>query len=144
MSQWQRAATGSRTRHGLGVAVMLVLALAGGNATAKAAASADAPATSAAQAGDVQASVRIASKNANPPRYPPAAFRENREGDAILLIKVDAKGQWADASVLQSTGWPDLDEAAMEATRKWQYMAAIRDGVAVPGEVQVPMSFTLN
>ncbi|MDV3468824.1 energy transducer TonB [Stenotrophomonas sp. C3(2023)] len=144
MSQRQHTAVGSRTRHGLGVAVMLVLAVAGGNATAKAAASADAPATSAAQAGDVHASVRIASKNANPPRYPPAAFRENREGDAIVLIKVDAKGQWTDASVLQSTGWPDLDQAAMEATRRWQYTAASQDGVAVPGEVQVPMSFRLN
>ncbi len=82
-------------------------------------------------------------KHNNPPRYPSQAFRDEKEGEAILMVQVAADGQWVSATVLQSTGWPELDEAAQAATRKWQYLPASEGGVPVPGEIRVPVSFKL-
>ncbi|WP_439449579.1 energy transducer TonB [Stenotrophomonas sp. ATs4] len=91
----------------------------------------------------VPASIVMESKHNNPPRYPSQAFRDGKEGEAILMVQVAADGQWLGATVLQSTGWPELDEAAQAATRKWQYLPASEDGVPVRGEIRVPVSFEL-
>lgn len=91
----------------------------------------------------VPAWIVMESKHNNPPRYPSQAFRDDKEGEAILMVQVTADGQWLGATVLQSTGWPELDEAAQVATRKWQYLPASEDGVPVPGEIRVPVSFEL-
>ncbi|RTQ85992.1 MULTISPECIES: energy transducer TonB [Stenotrophomonas] len=91
----------------------------------------------------VPASIVMETKHNNPPRYPSQAFRDEKEGEAILMVQVAADGQWLGATVLQSTGWPELDEAAQAATRKWQYLPASEDGVPVPGKIRVPVSFKL-
>ncbi|MBW8775647.1 MAG: energy transducer TonB [Stenotrophomonas sp.] len=91
----------------------------------------------------VPASIVMETKHNNPPRYPSQAFREEKQGETILMVKVAADGQWLDAIVLESSGWPELDEAAQAATRKWQYLPASEDGVPVPGEIRVPVSFKL-
>lgn len=91
----------------------------------------------------VSASIVMETKHNNPPRYPSQAFREEKQGEAILMVKVAADGQWLDAIVLESSGWPELDEAAQVATRKWRYLPASEDGVPVPGEIRVPVSFKL-
>ncbi|MBH1508927.1 energy transducer TonB [Stenotrophomonas maltophilia] len=91
----------------------------------------------------VPASIVMETKHSNPPRYPSQAFRDEKEGEAILMVQVAADGQWLDAIVLQSSGWPELDEAAQVATRKWRYLPASEDGVPVPGEIRVPVSFKL-
>lgn len=89
------------------------------------------------------ASIVMETKHSNPPRYPSQAFRDEKEGEAILMVQVAADGQWVGATVLQSSGWPELDEAAQAATRKWRYLPASEDGVPVPGEIRVPVSFKL-
>lgn len=91
----------------------------------------------------VPASIVMETKHSNPPRYPSQAFRDEKEGEAILMVQVAADGQWVGATVLQSSGWPELDEAAQAATRKWRYLPASEDGVPVPGEIRVPVSFKL-
>ena len=91
----------------------------------------------------VPASIVMETKHSNPPRYPSQAFRDEKEGEAILMVQVAADGQWAGVTVLQSSGWPELDEAAQAATRKWRYLPASEDGVPVPGEIRVPVSFKL-
>jgi len=91
----------------------------------------------------VPASIVMESKHNNPPRYPSQAFRDEKQGETILMVQVTAEGQWAGATVLQSSGWPELDEAAQAATRKWRYLPASEDGVPVPGEIRVPVSFKL-
>ncbi|HEL3781608.1 TPA: energy transducer TonB [Stenotrophomonas maltophilia] len=91
----------------------------------------------------VPASIVMETKHSNPPRYPSQAFRDEKEGEAILMVQVAADGQWAGVTVLQSSGWPELDEAAQAATRKWRYLPANEDGVPVPGEIRVPVSFKL-
>lgn len=91
----------------------------------------------------VPASIVTETKHSNPPRYPSQAFRDEKEGEAVLMVQVASDGQWVGATVLQSSGWPELDEAAQAARRKWRYLPASEDGVPVPGEIRVPVSFKL-
>lgn len=90
------------------------------------------------------AAVDIASKNRNPPRYPPEAFRAGAEGEVLVQVMVDANGSWADARVTRSSGSALLDAAAVEATRRWSYIAAQHDGTPVAGAVQIPVVFALH
>ncbi|MBH1496545.1 energy transducer TonB [Stenotrophomonas maltophilia] len=135
----QNRSKGSRTRcwRWFGRAVVLAtLMLAHGAMAQKAVVERARPA-------HVPASIVIESKHNNPPRYPSQAFRDEKQGETILMVQVIAEGQWAGATVLQSSGWPELDEAAQAATRKWRYLPASEDGVPVPGEIRVPVSFKL-
>jgi len=92
----------------------------------------------------IEASVDISSKNMNPPRYPPAAFRAGIQGEVILIIDVDANGNVTNVSVEKSSRNRDLDRAAMEAARKWSFRSAESGGKKVAGRVRVPVNFALN
>jgi len=92
----------------------------------------------------IEASVDISSKNMNPPRYPPAAFRAGIQGEVILIIDVDANGNVTNVSVERSSRNRDLDRAAMEAARKWSFRSAESGGKKVAGRVRVPVNFALN
>lgn len=134
---------GSRTccGHWAGTAVVLATLVMGHAAMAQQAV--QQTAVERARPAHVPASIVMETKHSNPPRYPSQAFRDGKEGEAILMVQVAADGQWLDAIVLQSSGWPELDEAAQAATRKWRYLPASEDGVPVPGEIRVPVSFKL-
>ena len=93
---------------------------------------------------DIGASVDISSKNMNPPRYPPAAFRAGIQGEVILIIDVDANGNVTNVSVERSSRNRDLDRAAMEAARKWKFNPSIVNGQKAAGRVRVPVNFALN
>lgn len=93
---------------------------------------------------DIQASVDISSKNMNPPRYPPAAFRAGIQGEVILIIDVDANGNVTNVAVEKSSRNRDLDRAAMEAARKWKFNPASSGGQKAAGRVRVPVNFALS
>ncbi|WP_049458030.1 energy transducer TonB [Stenotrophomonas maltophilia] len=134
---------GSRTRcgHWTGSVVVLATLMMGHAAMAQQAV--QQAVVERARPAHVPASIVMETKHSNPPRYPSQAFRDEKEGEAILMVQVAADGQWAGVTVLQSSGWPELDEAAQAATRKWRYLPASEDGVPVPGEIRVPVSFKL-
>ena len=113
-------------------------------AAAPAAASAPAPPAPPAPPVDIQASVDISSKNMNPPRDPPAAFRAGIQGEVILIIDVDANGNVTNVAVEKSSRNRDLDRAAMEAARKWKFNPASSGGQKAAGRVRVPVNFALS
>ncbi|MEE7559289.1 energy transducer TonB, partial [Xanthomonas sp. Kuri4-2] len=93
---------------------------------------------------DIGASVDISSKNMNPPKYPPAAFRAGVQGEVILIVDVDANGNVTNVAVEKSSRNRDLDRAAMEAARKWKFNASVVNGQKAAGRVRVPVNFALN
>ncbi|TBX00826.1 peptidase S41 [Xanthomonas citri pv. aurantifolii] len=93
---------------------------------------------------DIGASVDISSKNMNPPKYPPAAFRAGVQGEVILIVDVDASGNVTNVSVEKSSRNRDLDRAAMDAARKWKFNASTVNGQKAAGRVRVPVNFALN
>lgn len=75
------------------------------------------------------------------PRYPPAALRRGESGSVVLRVHVGVDGVPYDVDIVDSSRSRLLDRAAIDAVRRWRFRPAQRDGQAVIGQVQVPISF---
>jgi protein TonB len=53
-------------------------------------------------------------------------------------------GQAASVKVAASSGFSILDQAALAAVMKWQFLPATRNGIAVREEVRIPIEFRLR
>jgi periplasmic protein TonB len=93
---------------------------------------------SGAVAQDLKASNRIE------PTYPSASRRAGEEGTVRLKVLVDEKGRPRDVAVANSSGFPRLDQAAMEAVRKWRFVAATDGANAISAWTQVAITFRLT
>jgi protein TonB len=75
------------------------------------------------------------------PRYPPSALRRGESGTVVLRVHVGADGVPYAVDVVDSSRSRLLDRAATDAVKRWRFRPAQRDGQAVSGQVQVPISF---
>jgi TonB family protein len=66
-------------------------------------------------------------------------MRLKEEGVTGLAFTVTADGHVENPTVKTSSGYPDLDEAALKCVARWTYRAAIQEGqaVAVPWEANI-------
>ena len=78
------------------------------------------------------------------PDYPAQAKRMGWEGRVVLRVEVLADGSAGAVSVAKSSGHEALDDAALEAVRRWKFVPAKRDGAAVNSSVNVPINFNLK
>jgi protein TonB len=91
-----------------------------------------------------EASFDAAYLNNPAPAYPLISRRQGEFGKVLLLVQVTPHGTAAQVEIKQSCGFPRLDEAALEAVRKWHFVPARQGEVAVATSVVVPLSFKLN
>jgi protein TonB len=91
-----------------------------------------------------EASFDAAYLNNPAPAYPLISRRQGESGKVLLLVQVTPHGTAAQVEIKQSCGFPRLDEAALEAVRKWHFVPARQGDVAVAASVVVPLSFKLN
>ncbi len=66
------------------------------------------------------------------------------EGKVLLKVLVNENGKVVEAGVMESSGYERLDASAMEAVRRWEFVAQERNGKVVASWVIVPVNFTLN
>ena len=87
-------------------------------------------------AGDLSATM----VEAVPPRYPYESRRLKEQGTVVLDVMLAPDGHVERCAVRTSSGSPRLDNAALEAVRRWRWSPMIRDGVAVAvrGLVEIP------
>jgi len=86
-----------------------------------------------------------ASYLSNPkPFYPRAARRRGMQGMVILEVEVSIEGLPQKIEIEMSSGFTVLDVAALESVRKWRFVPAQRNGIAVVASVDVPVRFVLN
>jgi protein TonB len=79
------------------------------------------------------------------PPYPPAEIRAGNTGTADIEIYVLPSGRVGDARIVKSTGFPALDQSALdEAKRKWRLTPATRDGVPFAQWHRLRVTFKLN
>jgi protein TonB len=78
------------------------------------------------------------------PEYPETARRERAEGVALLRFEVLATGRVGEVLVSRSAGHRDLDRAAIEAIRHWQFEPARRGPTPVAVWVTLPVRFELT
>ncbi len=87
---------------------------------------------------DVQAPRRLHGAS---PVYPQVARLSRLQGVVILDCVIDERGRVRDARVLK--GIPLLEEAALDAVRKWVYAPSLLDGVPVAVQMTVTVAFQL-
>lgn len=75
------------------------------------------------------------------PIYPPVAKISKVQGTVDVSVVIDATGNVEHAQVVRSI--PQLDNAAVDAVRKWKYSPTIVNGVAVPVTMVVHVTFAL-
>jgi TonB family protein len=97
------------------------------------------------QSSPVTPSVDVAWKNAHPPHYPVGALRNGEQGLVLLDVTVDADGQVSGVTVDSrgTTAPAKLQEAAIDAAKRWRYAPGHEDGKAVGGVVKIPVKFSL-
>ena len=78
------------------------------------------------------------------PEYPLQAKRRRQQGLVLLTVLLDINGLPAKIEVKESSNFPVLDAAAIEAVRKWKFEPAMFDKQSVQAEVEVPVRFKLT
>ena len=78
------------------------------------------------------------------PSYPSTPKRLGIQGTALLRVHVLADGRVGDVAVEQSAGHRDLDDAAVDAVRRWRFEPARRGEDPVAMWVRLPVEFRLR
>ncbi len=79
-----------------------------------------------------------------PPKYPERARRAGQEGRVVLRMKVLRDGKVGQVTMVESSGFTLLDEAASRAASGYLFEPARLAGVAVPHTVVIPFEFSLE
>lgn len=103
-----------------------------------------------------QLSVEVAMPIAEPPRfdadyldnpnpvYPKLSKRLNEAGKVILSVYVEADGSPSRVELQTSSRFERLDQAAIDAVKRWRFVAARRGNVSIAAWVIVPIHFSLK
>lgn len=78
------------------------------------------------------------------PTYPEIAKRRGIQGRVLLEVLVDTNGTVKRVSLKESSGSRILDEAALEAVKRWIFTPATEDGSPVEALVEIPILFRLR
>jgi periplasmic protein TonB len=79
-----------------------------------------------------------------PPVYPESARRRGQQGRVILRVSVAPDGNPVQVQVGRSSGFTTLDDAALDAVRRWRFVPAMRAGQPVQAVAEVPVLFRLE
>jgi protein TonB len=79
-----------------------------------------------------------------PPRYPLLARQRKVEGRVVMHVLVNARGGVETVSIARSSGSRLLDDAAVDAVKRWRFIPARKAGFAVASAVEVPVLFRLT
>lgn len=86
-----------------------------------------------------------ASQLDNPaPSYPSRSRQLREQGRVLLDVYILPDGTVGEIRLRESSGFPRLDRAALEAVRGWRYVPARRGGEAIPYWYVQPINFTLR
>jgi TonB family protein len=79
----------------------------------------------------------------SPVEYPPALYARGIEGKVLLRLRLDESGHLVPDStkVAESSGYPALDSAALEAASRFRFAPALRDGRPVAATFLQPIHF---
>ena len=82
--------------------------------------------------------------NKLPPTYPTTLLSKGVGGRVIVSCVIDANGQVASSSIKQSSGYSELDKAALNAVARWKFKPAIKEGRSIKSTCSVPFNFEVK
>ncbi len=77
------------------------------------------------------------------PTYPSSCLEKKIEGKALLQVSIDKKGQVIEVKIM-SSAHPDLDQAAIEALKQWEFEPLMKKEKSVSAEFPVIVDFKLR
>jgi TonB family protein len=80
----------------------------------------------------------------SPFRYPVAMWDEGVEGETLVMVRVTEAGRVDSVYVLQSSGQPALDSAAIHGARDLRFSPGRREEKRVAMWAKVPVRFLLS
>jgi len=95
----------------------------------------------AASAGDRHPEVDTA--RPTPVVYPKVAQRWGEEGTVLVSVYVNEFGHPVKVGVARSSGYVDLDNAAVDTVMNWHFVPAIRDGAIASDWARVQVIYKL-
>ncbi|MGF1687260.1 energy transducer TonB [Photobacterium japonica] len=78
------------------------------------------------------------------PTYPRIARRKGLEGNVLLDVWLDEKGEQTRLEIAKSSGHAVLDEAAIKAVKKWRFNGYQENGIRLAHRVKIPVRFNLD
>ena len=78
------------------------------------------------------------------PDYPKGARQRGEQGDVVLEIAVSASGRADDVRVASSSGYQELDDAAVKAVKAARFSPAKRNGRPVASTAKITLTFRLK
>lgn len=75
--------------------------------------------------------------------YPILALRHHEQGDVVLQVLVEPNGEVGDVRIVRSSGYAQLDAAALIGVGYWYYVPAVRNHQLVEGWVTVRIRFRI-
>jgi protein TonB len=77
--------------------------------------------------------------------YPAIAIRLNHEGNTVVTVHISADGSVTAADVSQSSGYSDLDQAAVQCvTAQWHFSPATSNGAPIESTKQYRIVWKLT
>ena len=80
----------------------------------------------------------------SPPSYPSLSRRLGEEGKLVLRVELDKNGHVSTASVIESSSYKRLDEAALAVVKTWRCNPALHNGQPVRAVALQPFNFVLQ
>ena len=78
------------------------------------------------------------------PVYPRVSLRRKEQGRVILEVLILKDGTVGEIRIKQSSGYPRLDQAALKAVKRWQYIPAQQGGDQIDYWYQQPIMFSIR
>jgi protein TonB len=86
---------------------------------------------------------RVDMTQPRPQDYPDSAQSNGEEGTVVVDVYERQSGRPAKIRIKQSSGFSDLDNAAVESVLNWRFMPATRDGDTVSDWTKVKVVYQL-
>lgn len=78
-----------------------------------------------------------------PVEYPASAISAGEKGTVLVTAEVDTGGKAIGAKIFKSSGYSDLDAAALRSIARWSFAPATKNGKPMAQQVVVPIRFQL-
>jgi protein TonB len=79
-----------------------------------------------------------------PPHYPQLARQRGQQGIVWVDVLLDKLGHQLRADIFQSSGVAPLDRAALDAVKRWQFIAHRINDITVASHIRIPVEFSLD
>jgi protein TonB len=89
-------------------------------------------------------SADAAGLNNKAPAYPMLSRKRKEQGTVWLLLLVSKEGLVKELKLKKTSGFDRLDQAALQAVKKWQFQPARKQGQPIDYWYELPLKFSLQ